>query len=254
MTSRLRKSAALVAGATIIGVGQLAAAGGAFAADISKVEYYGAQNMRYNTQTLVVQDGLVFGVKNADAGAFTNVEVTIDLTEGANFGKNPSVAGSDAGAKVKSASNKKVVLTDDSLAAGKDLKARIPTTLLPGQKQTVYVTFKSTEGSGEKQEYTTRIDVQKPSEKPTEKPSDKPTEKPSDKPSEKPSKDTPTATPSNKPSPATGGTDGGGEDDGLAETGGNSNTPMLIGGAGALVVIGGGLAFFATKRRNAGQN
>lgn len=52
----------------------------------------------------------------------------------------------------------------------------------------------------------------------------------------------------NEPGPQTGGGDGG-SDDGLAETGGNSATP-IIAGVGALLVAGGG-AMYLVRRRNA---
>ncbi|MFC9281059.1 LAETG motif-containing sortase-dependent surface protein [Streptomyces collinus] len=81
---------------------------------------------------------------------------------------------------------------------------------------------------------------------------------PSTKP--KPSKSTPASTPtpsasestssapaapaSNAPSPATG-------DSNLAETGANSNTGLIAGVAGALVVVGGGAVYFGMRRRGA---
>ncbi|WP_330460084.1 LPXTG cell wall anchor domain-containing protein [Streptomyces sp. NBC_00820] len=49
---------------------------------------------------------------------------------------------------------------------------------------------------------------------------------------------------SNAPSPAVG-------DSNLAETGANSNTGMIAGVAGALVVVGGGAVFFGMRRRGA---
>ncbi|MGW1726251.1 LAETG motif-containing sortase-dependent surface protein [Streptomyces sp. NPDC002306] len=52
---------------------------------------------------------------------------------------------------------------------------------------------------------------------------------------------------SNAPSPAVG-------DSNLAETGANSNTGMIAGIAGALVVVGGGAVFFGMRRRGAGNN
>ncbi|MHC3471821.1 LAETG motif-containing sortase-dependent surface protein [Streptomyces sp. 7R007] len=72
-----------------------------------------------------------------------------------------------------------------------------------------------------------------------------------------PAEDTPTPTPSasdsttapaetssNAPSPAAG-------DSNLAETGANSNTGLIAGVAGALVVVGGGAVFFGMRRRGA---
>ncbi|MFG2383261.1 LAETG motif-containing sortase-dependent surface protein [Streptomyces avermitilis] len=79
------------------------------------------------------------------------------------------------------------------------------------------------------------------------------------KPSQKPSSSaTPSATPSesdssappaasdNSPSPAAG-------ESNLAETGANSNTGMIAGIAGGLVVIGGGAVFFGMRRRGASK-
>lgn len=54
----------------------------------------------------------------------------------------------------------------------------------------------------------------------------------------------PAATSSNAPSPAAG-------DSNLAETGANSNTGLIAGVAGALVVVGGGAVFFGMRRRGA---
>ncbi|MEV6941271.1 LAETG motif-containing sortase-dependent surface protein [Streptomyces sp. NPDC051172] len=52
----------------------------------------------------------------------------------------------------------------------------------------------------------------------------------------------PASTSSNAPSPAAGGSN-------LAETGANSNTGLIAGIAGALVVVGGGAVFFGMRRR-----
>ncbi|MFF4212626.1 LAETG motif-containing sortase-dependent surface protein [Streptomyces sp. NPDC001796] len=81
------------------------------------------------------------------------------------------------------------------------------------------------------------------------------TPKPSDTPAPTPSSSaSPSATPSqaestapatagdNSPSPAAGSSN-------LAETGASSNTPMIAGIAGGLVVIGGGAVFFGMRRR-----
>jgi LPXTG-motif cell wall-anchored protein len=54
----------------------------------------------------------------------------------------------------------------------------------------------------------------------------------------------PATTSSNAPSPAAG-------DSNLAETGANSNTGLIAGVAGALVVVGGGAVFFGMRRRGA---
>ncbi|MFE0327710.1 LAETG motif-containing sortase-dependent surface protein [Streptomyces sp. NPDC058960] len=53
---------------------------------------------------------------------------------------------------------------------------------------------------------------------------------------------TPATTGDNSPSPAAGSSN-------LAETGAGSNTPMIAGIAGGLVVIGGGAVFFGMRRR-----
>ncbi|MFD4559333.1 LAETG motif-containing sortase-dependent surface protein [Streptomyces sp. NPDC058469] len=54
----------------------------------------------------------------------------------------------------------------------------------------------------------------------------------------------PATTTDNAPSPAAG-------DSNLAETGANSNTGMIAGIAGALVVVGGGAVYFGMRRRGA---
>jgi LPXTG-motif cell wall-anchored protein len=63
-------------------------------------------------------------------------------------------------------------------------------------------------------------------------------------PSASESSSAPADTSSNAPSPAAG-------DSNLAETGANSNTGMIAGIAGALVVVGGGAVFFGMRRRGA---
>ena len=55
---------------------------------------------------------------------------------------------------------------------------------------------------------------------------------------------TPAPAGSNAPSPAAG-------ESNLAETGANSNTPMIAGVAGAFVLVGGGAVFFGMRRRGA---
>ena len=91
-------------------------------------------------------------------------------------------------------------------------------------------------------------------------PSASETPKPSETPSSPASSETPSANPSesessaapatpgdNAPSPAAGSSN-------LAETGANSNTPMIAGIAGALVVVGGGAVFFGMRRRGASKS
>lgn len=115
---------------------------------------------------------------------------------------------------------------------------------------------------------TGRYDIDRDIQPPLQTPStackteESPSAPPSEKPSPSPSKSTPaesaTPTPSasesssapagkpsdNAPSPATG-------DSNLAETGANSNTGLIAGVAGALVVVGGGAVFFGMRRRGA---
>lgn len=67
-------------------------------------------------------------------------------------------------------------------------------------------------------------------------------------PSASESESTPSAgTASNAPSPAAG-------ESNLAETGANSNTGLIAGIAGALVVVGGGAVFFGMRRSGANKN
>ncbi|MEU8983187.1 LAETG motif-containing sortase-dependent surface protein [Streptomyces sp. NPDC058251] len=91
--------------------------------------------------------------------------------------------------------------------------------------------------------------TESPSPSETPKPSETPSQTPSDTPTPSASESTSTApaTPGeNAPSPAAG-------DSNLAETGANSNTPMIAGIAGALVVVGGGAVFFGMRRRGASK-
>jgi LPXTG-motif cell wall-anchored protein len=101
---------------------------------------------------------------------------------------------------------------------------------------------------------TTPSKACKSEDTPSPSPSDtvKPTESAStpagsDTPAPSPSKSSstaPAAAASNAPSPAVG-------DSNLAETGANSNTGLIAGVAGALVVVGGGAVFFGMRRRGA---
>ncbi|MCD9876748.1 LAETG motif-containing sortase-dependent surface protein [Streptomyces guryensis] len=72
-------------------------------------------------------------------------------------------------------------------------------------------------------------------------------ESPSPTPSASDSTTAPATTSSNAPSPAAG-------DSNLAETGANSNTGLIAGIAGALVVVGGGAVFFGMRRRGANSS
>jgi LPXTG-motif cell wall-anchored protein len=83
----------------------------------------------------------------------------------------------------------------------------------------------------------------------------------SPEPSEAPSSEAPSdsATPSDSESSAVPATPGDNQpsaaagESNLAETGANSNTPMIAGIAGALVVVGGGAVFFGMRRRGASK-
>jgi len=79
----------------------------------------------------------------------------------------------------------------------------------------------------------------------TPKPSETPSSSATPTPSESDST-APATTGDNSPSPAAG-------DSNLAETGANSNTPMIAGIAGALVVVGGGAVYFGMRRRGASK-
>ncbi|PIB07280.1 MULTISPECIES: LAETG motif-containing sortase-dependent surface protein [Streptomyces] len=87
-----------------------------------------------------------------------------------------------------------------------------------------------------------------PSATPTPSETPSPSETPADSPTPSASESTsaPAETASSVPSPAGGGSN-------LAETGANSNTPMIAGIAGALVVVGGGAVFFGMRRRGASK-
>ncbi|MEU5532298.1 LAETG motif-containing sortase-dependent surface protein [Streptomyces sp. NPDC020362] len=88
-----------------------------------------------------------------------------------------------------------------------------------------------------KEESSTPTPPATPSPKPS-----KPTATPT--PSASESSSAPASAPSNAPSPAAG-------DSNLAETGANSNTGLIAGAAGALVVVGGGAVYFGMRRRGA---
>ncbi|WP_330337548.1 LAETG motif-containing sortase-dependent surface protein [Streptomyces sp. NBC_00557] len=84
--------------------------------------------------------------------------------------------------------------------------------------------------------------------KPKPKPSKSaPAESATPAPSASASSSAPASAPSNAPSPAAG-------DSNLAETGANSNTGLIAGVAGALVVVGGGAVYFGMRRRGARGN
>ncbi|WUM79241.1 LPXTG cell wall anchor domain-containing protein [Streptomyces sp. NBC_00328] len=91
--------------------------------------------------------------------------------------------------------------------------------------------------------------------------SESPSPSASPEPSESASSDTPSdsASPSDSESSAAPATPGDNQpsaaagESNLAETGANSNTPMIAGIAGALVVVGGGAVFFGMRRRGASK-
>ncbi|WP_443063810.1 LAETG motif-containing sortase-dependent surface protein [Streptomyces sp. NBC_00659] len=91
--------------------------------------------------------------------------------------------------------------------------------------------------------------------------SESPSPSASPEPSESASSDTPSdsASPSDSESSAAPATPGDNQpsaaagESNLAETGANSNTPVIAGIAGALVVVGGGAVFFGMRRRGASK-
>ncbi|MFI9252760.1 LAETG motif-containing sortase-dependent surface protein [Streptomyces sp. NPDC053069] len=97
-----------------------------------------------------------------------------------------------------------------------------------------------------KTESSTPTPTAKPKPKP--KPSKSaPAESATPTPSASASSSAPAAAPSNAPSPAAGNSN-------LAETGAGSNTGLIAGIAGALVVVGGGAVFFGMRRRGTRGN
>ncbi|WBO63570.1 LAETG motif-containing sortase-dependent surface protein [Streptomyces camelliae] len=96
---------------------------------------------------------------------------------------------------------------------------------------------------------TTESSTPTPPASPTPTPSaSTPAQSPTPTPSSSASSPAPaSAAPSNAPSPAAGSSN-------LAETGANSNTPLIAGLAGALVVVGGGAVWFGMRRRGTRGN
>jgi LPXTG-motif cell wall-anchored protein len=90
-------------------------------------------------------------------------------------------------------------------------------------------------------------DESTPPASPTPTKSTPPEETATPTPSASESSSAPAGAASNAPSPAAG-------DSNLAETGANSNTGLIAGIAGALVVVGGGAVFFGMRRRSANSN
>ncbi|MFE9809602.1 LAETG motif-containing sortase-dependent surface protein [Streptomyces sp. NPDC005227] len=167
------------------------------------------------------------------------------------------------------ASGKEATVTVFLESNGADAK-QIDSQKVKGTRDGATVTF--AENWGPKAQYRIHIDVpglvnadvsptlttsaegcaaESPSPSGTPSPSDtpKPSEKPSDSatPSAEESSSTaPAAAGDNSPSAAAG-------ESNLAETGASSNTPMIAGIAGALVVVGGGAVFFGMRRRGASK-
>jgi LPXTG-motif cell wall-anchored protein len=250
---------------------QLATASGAFAydsgADLNTVL---AGGFMYDKNSGKVMSGglsVDFGNRGPEA---TKATVTVTAVKNIRFDGKPKFD-KDANDKhnftVVSVSPKKVVVTADLAANGDEIETMDIPAHVYGKKQTLRSTVKGDKTDPDTSNNTKTgnysVDApewnpNKPSPKPTDKPTGKPTAKPTEKPTEKP-----TAKPSEKPgddssegnTPAPAGdSDKGGSDKSgdLAETGSSSNTPLLVGGAGALVVIG-GLAVFAAKRKKAGS-
>lgn len=95
---------------------------------------------------------------------------------------------------------------------------------------------------------TTKSESPSPSDspEPSETPSGSETPSDSATPSDSESSAAPATPGDNQPSAAAG-------ESNLAETGADSNTPMIAGIAGALVVVGGGAVFFGMRRRGASK-
>jgi LPXTG-motif cell wall-anchored protein len=101
-------------------------------------------------------------------------------------------------------------------------------------------------GGGEEEESPTPTPTES-SSTPAEEESESPAPVPSSPAASASDSTAPAGEASNAPSPAAG-------KDNLAETGANSNTGLIVGVAGALVVVGGGAVFFGLRRRGANSN
>ncbi|SES33934.1 LAETG motif-containing sortase-dependent surface protein [Streptomyces qinglanensis] len=264
--SRITSAAATVALLGGLATTQLATAASAFAYDSGAELNVGlTSGILYDKNSgKVMGDGIGGNFGNHGPEA-TKATVTVTAVKNVTFTGKPKV---DKGT-VKSWSAKKVVIVANLAADGDALENMDLPATLSGKKQTLRAVIKGDkpdpDTSNNSLTRTYSVDATKP--KPTEKPTDKPTEKPGEKPTEKPTEepsDKPTEKPgekpgdnasdANTPAPAGGSDKGNGSDDGnLAETGSSSNTPLLVGGAGALVVLGGAAVFLA-KRKKAGQN
>ncbi|WP_432107240.1 LAETG motif-containing sortase-dependent surface protein [Streptomyces sp. AA1529] len=261
--SRITSAAATVALLGGLATTQLATAASAFAYDSGAELNVGlTSGILYDKNSgKVMGDGIGGNFGNHGPEA-TKATVTVTAVKNVTFTGKPKL---DKGT-VKSWSAKKIVIVAKLAADGDALENMDLPATLSGKKQTLRAEIKGdkpdpdTSNNRLTRTYSVDATKPKPTDEPTDEPSDKPTEKPTEKPSDKPT-EKPTAEPSkpaddasdaNTPAPAGGSDKGNGGGD-LAETGSSSNTPLLVGGAGALVVIGGAAVFMA-KRKKAGQN
>ncbi|MGP3987724.1 LAETG motif-containing sortase-dependent surface protein [Streptomyces sp. 3N207] len=274
--SRITSAAATVALVGGLAVTQFATAGSAFAAGGADLNSGAATGFMYNKATGEVRGGFAINLGSYGPDA-TTATLTVTAVKNIHFDtrrddsgnlKNPPVFDEDKpkdkhNFTVKSVTEKQVVVTVDLAGNGDEIEKVDVPGFISGKKQTLRTSIKGDTTDPDPSNNTKTMnysvdapdwnpDKPKPPQKPE--PSQKPTEKPSDpqKPN-KPSKPSDDASDANSPAP-NGGSDKGDSGKGdLAETGGNSNTPMLVGGAGALVVIG-GAALFLAKRKKAGQS
>ncbi|MGI5353319.1 LAETG motif-containing sortase-dependent surface protein [Streptomyces sp. CA-250714] len=272
--SRISSAAATVALVGGLAVTQFATAGSAFAAGGADLNSGAATGFMYNKATGEVRGG--FGINLGSYGPdATTATLTVTAVKNIHFDtkKKPDFDEDAANDKhnftVKSVTEKQVVMTVDLAGNGDEIEKVDVPGYISGKKQTLRTSIKGDTTDPDPSNNTKTMNysvdapdwnpkpkpTEKPTQKPTEKPepTQKPTEKPSDKPTGKPSKPSDDASDANTPAPAGGSDKGDGSKGDLAETGSSSNTPMLIGGAGALVVVGGAAVFLA-KRKKAGQS
>ncbi|OIV39033.1 hypothetical protein BIV57_02705 [Mangrovactinospora gilvigrisea] len=246
--SNLKKLAAAAAVAGAMGVAQLATAGSAFADDGVDLTVMLPQLITVDGNTGTVLHGFDVSYGNNGYGNGStahNVKMTLTAQSNVNFGR--PTAKEAPGWTVASYSKKQVVLTMAQLGPTKSLGDVAFPAWFSGKSQKVSVSITSTETDTYPQNNTKSgtytYDIGKPTTKPTPPPTGKPTTKPTGKPTAQP-----TGSTSSSPAPVPS-SNGGKTGPGLAETGADSNTPLIAGGAGALVVLGGGLAYFAARRR-----
>ncbi|NYI05819.1 LAETG motif-containing sortase-dependent surface protein [Allostreptomyces psammosilenae] len=181
-----------------------------------------------DAETGAIDGGIEFSVNNPTQFDVSDVTVTLTTIDNLTFGEpgTPSLGGT-----VNSASADEITLSYADFAAGALSEVNIPATLgdvdadalfnvditvaVPGVSEPLTLAY---------YDFTITSEVEEEEE------------------------ETASPTPSESPAGSAGGNDPGPQ---LAETGGSSMTPTLIGVAGALVVLGGGMAFYATKRRSA---